>query len=61
VQRVGVLVAQAHDANAIDELARSAAVVLSTAGPFALYGSELVSACVRHGTHYVDITGETPG
>ena len=58
--RAGVLVAQAHDANAIDELARSAAVVLSTAGPFALYGSELVSACVRHGTHYVDITGETP-
>ena len=58
--RVGVLVAQAHDANAINELARNASVVLSTAGPFALYGSELVSACVRHGTHYVDITGETP-
>ncbi len=35
-------------------------MVLSTAGPFALYGGELVAACVRHGTHYVDITGETP-
>jgi short subunit dehydrogenase-like uncharacterized protein len=57
---VGVLVAEAHDARAMDTLARSAAVVLSTAGPFALYGSELVAACVRHGTHYVDITGETP-
>jgi short subunit dehydrogenase-like uncharacterized protein len=34
--------------------------VLSTAGPFARHGSELVAACVRHGTHYVDITGETP-
>lgn len=34
--------------------------MLSTAGPFALYGSELLAACVRHGTHYVDITGETP-
>jgi short subunit dehydrogenase-like uncharacterized protein len=57
---VGIVVAEAHDAAAMDALARNARVVLSTAGPFALYGSELVAACVRHGTHYVDITGETP-
>lgn len=56
----GIVVAEAHDADAMDALARSAKVVLSTAGPFALYGSTLVEACVRHGTHYVDITGETP-
>ena len=58
--KVGVVVAEAHDTAAMDALARDAAVVLSTAGPFALYGSALVAACVRHGTHYVDITGETP-
>ena len=34
--------------------------MLSTAGPFALYGTPVVDACVRFGTHYVDITGETP-
>lgn len=56
----GVVVADAQDAAALDALARSARVVLSTAGPFAVHGSELVAACVRHGTHYVDITGETP-
>jgi short subunit dehydrogenase-like uncharacterized protein len=59
-QQAGIVVAEAHDAAAMDALARSAKVVLSTAGPFALYGSELVAACVRNGTHYVDITGETP-
>nr|WP_315490128.1 saccharopine dehydrogenase NADP-binding domain-containing protein [uncultured Rhodoferax sp.] len=59
-QKAGIVVAEAHDAAAMDALARNAKVVLSTAGPFALYGSELVAACVRHGTHYVDITGETP-
>lgn len=58
--QAGMVVAEAHDAAAMDLLARNARVVLSTAGPFALYGSELVAACVRHGTHYVDITGETP-
>ena len=56
----GIVVADADDAEALDALAARARVVLSTAGPFARYGSELVAACVRHGTHYVDITGETP-
>ena len=56
----GVVVADAADTAALDRLAAQAHVVLSTAGPFARHGSELVAACVRHGTHYVDITGETP-
>ncbi len=58
--QAGVVVADAADATALDALAAQTRVVLSTAGPFARYGSELVAACVRHGTHYVDITGETP-
>ncbi len=58
--QAGLVVADAHDADALDALARGARVVLSTAGPFALYGSALLAACARHGTHYVDITGETP-
>ncbi len=56
----GIVLAAADDTRALNALARNAAVVLSTAGPFDLYGSKLVAACVKHGTHYVDITGETP-
>ena len=56
----GVVLADAADPAALDALAAQAHVVLSTAGPFARYGSELVAACARHRTHYVDITGETP-
>lgn len=58
--QAGVLVADAQDTQALDALARQSRVVVSSAGPFALYGSQLVEACVRHGCHYVDITGETP-
>ncbi len=58
--QAGIVVAAADDTTALDALTGSTAVVLSTAGPFALYGSALVAACVRQGTHYVDITGETP-
>jgi short subunit dehydrogenase-like uncharacterized protein len=56
----GIVVADAGDAAALAALAAQTRVVLSTAGPFALYGSALVTACVEQRTHYVDITGETP-
>lgn len=57
---VPIVVADAHDSPALAALAARTRVVLSTAGPFALYGSALVDACVAHRAHFVDITGETP-
>jgi short subunit dehydrogenase-like uncharacterized protein len=57
--RAGIIVADAGDEAALGALAAQARVVLSSAGPFALHGSTLVAACVEHGTHYCDITGET--
>jgi short subunit dehydrogenase-like uncharacterized protein len=55
-----IVVADAQDQSALDLLAGSTRVVLSCAGPYALYGSKLVAACVAQQTHYCDITGETP-
>lgn len=57
---VDVLVADGQDQQAVDDLVSQTRVLLTTAGPFALYGTALVDACVRGKTHYVDITGETP-
>jgi short subunit dehydrogenase-like uncharacterized protein len=56
---VPVLVADSADPQAIDAMIARTRVVLATAGPFALYGTGIVDACVRLGTHYVDITGES--
>jgi short subunit dehydrogenase-like uncharacterized protein len=57
---VDVVVADAQDDDALNRLAGQARVVASTAGPFSLYGTKLVDACVRNRTHYCDISGETP-
>ena len=54
-----LLIADSQDQAALDAIAVRTRVMLTTAGPYALYGSGLVAACVRHQTHYVDITGET--
>ena len=53
-----VIVADGGDLESLKSLASQSKVVLSTAGPFARYGSLLVQACVENGTHYTDITGE---
>lgn len=57
--KADVLVADSQDQTAIDAMVARTRVLLTTAGPFALYGTKIVDACVRHRTHYVDITGET--
>lgn len=55
-----IIMADARDQKAIDAMVSKTRVLLSTAGPFSLYGNGIVDACVRFQTHYVDITGETP-
>jgi short subunit dehydrogenase-like uncharacterized protein len=57
---VPVFVADANDGGAIDAFTARTRVVLAMAGPFSLYAGKVVDACVRLGTHYADITGETP-
>jgi short subunit dehydrogenase-like uncharacterized protein len=52
------IVADAADRSALDEMAASTQVVVSTVGPYALYGSELVAAVVEAGGDYCDLTGE---
>lgn len=34
--------------------------MLNTVGPYHLYSSPVVGACARNGTHYLDVTGESP-
>ena len=53
-----LVVGDAHDAAAMASLAARTRVVCSTVGPYALYGTDLVVACARGGTHYCDLTGE---
>lgn len=57
-EQLPIIVADSADADALGELASRTRVVLTTVGPYALYGSALVAACVEHGTDYCDLAGE---
>lgn len=53
-----LLEADAADAAALAKVAESTRVVITTVGPYALYGGPIVAACAAAGTDYVDLTGE---
>jgi len=55
-----LIVADAADQTSIDIMVGQTEVIAACAGPFFLYGEGVVDASVRLGTHYCDITGETP-
>ena len=53
-----LVVADANEPETITAMAEQAQVVLTTVGPYQLYGSDLVAACAAAGTDYVDLCGE---
>jgi short subunit dehydrogenase-like uncharacterized protein len=52
------IVVDADDAAGLAEMCAHTNLVISTVGPYALYGSKLVAAVVEAGIDYVDLTGE---
>ncbi|MEM1029628.1 MAG: saccharopine dehydrogenase NADP-binding domain-containing protein [Myxococcota bacterium] len=55
-----LVVGDSHDPSRLAEIAAETDVVCTTVGPYLKYGRALVDACVAAGTHYCDLTGETP-
>jgi short subunit dehydrogenase-like uncharacterized protein len=53
-----LIVADSDDPASLRALCQRTIVVLSTVGPYQLYGSDLVAACAETGTAYVDLCGE---
>jgi short subunit dehydrogenase-like uncharacterized protein len=53
-----LLIADAGDPAGLRSMAERTRVVISTVGPYQLYGSPLIEACVATGTGYVDLCGE---
>lgn len=53
-----LIVADAGDPASVEAMVKRAKAVLTTVGPYQLYGSDLVAACAAAGTDYLDLSGE---
>lgn len=59
-ESIPLIVADSFDEASLGQLCQKASVVISTVGPYALYGETLVRTCAESGTDYCDLTGESP-
>ena len=59
-ERVSIIEVDSTNKDSLDSMTSSAKCILTTVGPYQLYGSSLVQSCSENGTDYADLTGE-PG
>ena len=57
-EKLTLLIADASNEASLQSLCEQSRVIISTVGPYALYGEPLVKICVETGTDYCDLTGE---
>lgn len=55
---MGVIIADGEKIETLLAMCAEAKVLLNCVGPYRYYGDDVVSSCVKNGTHYVDVTGE---
>jgi short subunit dehydrogenase-like uncharacterized protein len=55
-----IIVSDAKDKDSVFAMVRQGRVIANFAGPFALYGENVIAACAEYGQSYCDITGESP-
>ncbi|MDE2486139.1 MAG: saccharopine dehydrogenase NADP-binding domain-containing protein [Alphaproteobacteria bacterium] len=53
-----LIAADATDPARLEAMVRRAKAVVTTVGPYQLYGDALIAACATAGTDYLDLTGE---
>ncbi|MBN8979265.1 MAG: saccharopine dehydrogenase NADP-binding domain-containing protein [Rhizobiales bacterium] len=53
-----LIAADAADPASLEAMLKRTRAVLTTVGPYQLYGTDLVAACVASGTDYLDLCGE---
>ena len=57
---IGKIIVDSNDQGSIDEMVSQTKCVLTTVGPYQLYGEKIIKTCISSGTDYVDLCGE-PG
>lgn len=55
---VAILTANSDDPKSLAAMAARTKAIITTVGPYQLYGEPLLKACVEAGTDYVDLCGE---
>ncbi len=57
-RRISIIECDCFDPQSIESMVQKTNVIVTTVGPYAKYGENLIKACCKYGVDYVDLTGE---
>ena len=55
---VDAIIADSFDLESLDSMSKKTKLVITTVGPYSIYGENLIYSCIQNGTHCLDLTGE---
>ena len=57
-KRISIIECDAFTPKSVEAMIQKTSVVVTTVGPYAKYGENIINACCKYGVDYVDLTGE---
>ena len=55
---VDYLLADSFDDSSLNTMSQKAKLIITTVGPYSIYGENLVASCIKNDAHCLDLTGE---
>ncbi|GJQ68961.1 hypothetical protein Trydic_g6146 [Trypoxylus dichotomus] len=56
--KIPLIIADIDNKESIEKMTAAARIIINAVGPYRFYGERVVDACVKSGTHHVDVSGE---
>ena len=56
---IDILIADSFDLPSIEYMCKNSKLIITTVGPYDIYGESLIKSCIKYSTHYLDLTGES--
>ena len=57
---VNSIISNSFNKESLNKMCAQSTLIITTVGPYDIYGEMLVEACIENQTHYLDLTGEPP-
>lgn len=55
---IPIILCNIEDDDSLFQMAQRTKLVINCVGPYILYGEKVVDACLKAGTHHIDVSGE---
>ena len=58
LDNIDIIQASSFDSESLDIMCNQTKLIITTVGPYDIYGEKLIQSCIKNKSHYVDLTGE---